>query len=104
MTDRIVFIVRFRISPENRQQFQASLDDVSAHIVEEATFVEFSLLQDGQDPEVVVLYEVWNESLESFTHNQLGKKYRANFEKLIVDLNIDRTASWYTTVAERKHS
>jgi hypothetical protein len=34
--------------------------------------------------------------------NQMSKAYRTEFEKMIVDLKIDRTAAWYSTIAEWK--
>jgi hypothetical protein len=34
--------------------------------------------------------------------NQITRAYRAEFEKMIVDLKIDRTPAWYSTIAEWK--
>jgi len=34
--------------------------------------------------------------------NQMSKAYRAEFEKMIVDLKVDRTPAWYSTIAEWK--
>jgi quinol monooxygenase YgiN len=69
-----------------------------------ATFVETSLLRDMRDPESILNYEVWKESPESFMKNQMGKAYRAEFEKMIVDLKIDRVPAWYSTIANWKKS
>lgn len=52
-----------------------------------------------RDPESVLNYEVWNETPESFMANQLSKPYRAEFEKMIVDLQIERTPAWYSPIA-----
>jgi hypothetical protein len=52
------------------------------------------------DPENTLIYEVWNESPESFMKNQMSRVYRAEFEKMIVDLKIDRTTAWYSTIAD----
>jgi quinol monooxygenase YgiN len=83
-----------------KQEFTAKMQDIFAHIVKEETFVEASLVQDMRDPESILNYEVWNESPESFMKNQMSKAYRAKFEKMILDLKIDRTAAWYSTIAE----
>jgi quinol monooxygenase YgiN len=85
-----------------KQEFTARLQDVFEHIVNEETFVEASLIQDMRDPESILNYEVWNESPESFLKNQMSKTYRTEFEKMIVDLKIDRTPAWYTTIAQWK--
>jgi quinol monooxygenase YgiN len=102
MPDRITLVVRFRMSESAKREFTAKLQDVFTHIVKEETFVEASLIQDMRDPESILNYEVWNESPESFMKNQMSKAYRADFEKMIVDLKIDRIPAWYSTIADWK--
>ena len=99
MKDRITLVVRFRIIAFAREEFLAKLEEISSHIVKEDTFVEASLVQDMRDPESILNYEVWNESPESFMKEQLSKAYRADFEKMIVELKIERTPAWYSTIA-----
>jgi quinol monooxygenase YgiN len=100
--DKITLVVHFRIEESAKQEFIAKLRDVFAQIVNEETFVEASLIQDMRDPRSILNYEVWNESPESFMKNQMSKAYRAEFEKMIVDLKIDRTPAWYSTIADCK--
>jgi quinol monooxygenase YgiN len=100
VSDKITLVVRFRMEETAKQEFAAKMQDIFAHIVKEGTFVEASLVQDMRDPESILNYEVWNESPESFMKNQMSKAYRAEFEKMIVDLKIDRTPAWYSTIAE----
>lgn len=102
MSERITLVVRFRISESAKKEFTAKLHDVFTHIVKEETFVEASLVQDMRDPESILNYEVWNESPESFMKEQMNKAYRAGFEKMIVDLKIERIPEWYSTIAEWK--
>jgi quinol monooxygenase YgiN len=102
--DKITLVVHFRIEESAKQEFIAKLRDVFAQIVNEETFVEASLIQDMRDPRSILNYEVWNESPESFMKNQMSKAYRAEFEKMIVDLKIDRTPAWYSTIAEWKRT
>jgi quinol monooxygenase YgiN len=102
MSDRITLVVRFRISESAKKEFTAKLQDVFTQIVKEETFVEASLVQDMRDPESVLNYEVWNETPESFMKDQMSKAYRADFEKMIVGLKIERTPAWYSTIAEWK--
>ena len=102
MADRITLVVRFRIPEPVQETFLAKLKDVFTHIVKEEAFVEASLVKDMRDPESILNYEVWSESPESFMKNQMSKAYRAEFEKLIVDLKIERTPAWYSTIADWK--
>jgi len=99
MKDRITLVVRFRILASAREEFLKKLEEVFTHIVKEDTFLEASLVQDMGDPESILNYEVWDESPESFMKEQLSKPYRADFEKMIADLKIERTPAWYSTIA-----
>ena len=56
-------------------------------------------MQDISDPESVLNYEVWNESPQSFIKEQLNKPYRADFEKMLVDLSIERIPARCSTIA-----
>jgi quinol monooxygenase YgiN len=104
MSGKITLVVRFRMEESAKQDFIAKLRDVFSHIVNEETFVEASLVQDMRDPHSILNYEVWNESPESFMNNQMTKAYRAEFEKMIVELKIDRTPAWYSIIAEWKRA
>ena len=104
MPDKITLVVRFRMNESAKREFTAKLQEVFTHIVKEETFVEASLVQDMRDPESILNYEVWKESPESFMKNQMSKPYRAEFEKMIVDLKIDRTPAWYSTIADWKRA
>lgn len=100
MSDKITLVVRFRMDESAKHEFIAKLRQVFTHIVKEETFVEATLVQDMRDPESILNYEVWHESPESFMQNQMSKAYRAEFEKIIVDLRIDRVPAWYSTIAD----
>ena len=99
MKDRITLVVRFRIVASAREEFLKKLEEIFSHIVKEDTFLAASLLQDERDPESILNYEVWEESPESFMKEQLSKPYRADFEKMIADLRIERSPAWYSTIA-----
>jgi quinol monooxygenase YgiN len=102
MSEKITLVVRFGMDESAKQEFIAKLQQVFTHIVKEETFVEASLVQDMRDPKSILNYEVWNESPESFMKNQMSKAYRAEFEKMIVNLKIDRVPAWYSTIADWK--
>jgi quinol monooxygenase YgiN len=102
MSDKITLVVRFCMKESAKKEFTAKMRDIFTHIVKEKTFVQASLVQDMRDPKNILIYEVWNESPESFMKNQMTRAYRAEFEKMIVGLKIDRTPAWYSTIAEWK--
>ena len=99
MSDKITLIVRFRLEEGAKAEFVRSLKEVFAHIEREEAFVEASLQQDLENPTSLLVYEVWCETPESFMKNQMTREYRRGFEQAIVDLQVERTASWYTSLA-----
>ncbi len=102
MADKITLIVNFRVGEPVRPEFLVSLQELFTHIVKEPTFMEASLIQDARDPDTLVNYEVWDETPESFLQEQMTRSYRAAFEKLIVDLKIERRPAWFSSIAEWK--
>ena len=102
MSNKLILVVRFRIPEPQKLEFLTKLRDVFTHIVKEETFIEASLVQDMRDPESILNYEVWNETPDSFMKSQMTRAYRADFEKMIVDLKIERTPAWYSTIADWK--
>ena len=100
MSEKITLVVRFRMDEKVIPEFTAKLKEVFTYIVKEDTFVEAALVQDMQDPQSILNYEVWLEGPESFMKNQIPKAYRAEFEQMIVDLKIERTPAWYTTIGK----
>ncbi len=104
MKNKLTLVARFRIPQTQKQEFITSLRDVFTHIVKEETFLDASLVEDMRDPESILNYEVWDETPNSFMTSQMTKPYRAAFEKMIVDLKIERTPAWYSTIADWKRS
>jgi quinol monooxygenase YgiN len=104
MSDKITLIVRFKLEESAKTEFVSRLKEVFAHIEREERFVEASLQQDLEDPKSLLVYEVWRETPESFMKNQMTKEYRKGFEQAIVDLKVNRTPSWFTSLAEWKEA
>ena len=102
MADKTTLIVSFRVRDSIRSDFLASLQELFTHIVKEPTFIEASLIQNARDPDIIVNYEVWDETPESFMQNQMTRGYRAAFEKLIVELRTERTPAWFSSIADWK--
>ena len=99
MSDKITLIVRFKLQEAAKAEFVALLKELFAHVEREVTFIEASLQQDLEDQTSLLVCEVWHETLESFMKNQMTREYRRGFEQAIVDLKVERTPSWYTSLA-----
>jgi quinol monooxygenase YgiN len=103
MSDKITLIVQFKMREAVKAEFVDRLKEVFTHIEREETFIEASLQQDRENPTSLLVFEVWRETPESFMKNQMTKEYRKAFEQAIVHLKVERTPSWYTSLAEWKN-
>jgi quinol monooxygenase YgiN len=102
MSGKITLIVRFKLQEAAKAELVSQLRELFGQIEREETFVEASLQQDLENPASVLIYEVWRETPESFMKNQMTREYRKGFEQAIVDLKVERTPSWYLSLAEWK--
>ena len=102
MSVKFTLIVRFKVQEAAKAELINQLKEVFSHIEREETFIEASLQQDREDPTSLLAYEVWRETPESILKNQLTKEYRKGFEQAIVDLKVERTPTWYESLAEWK--
>lgn len=99
MTNQIALIVRFRVNASSRMLLEEKLKEVFDVMRDEDTFLNATLHEDIEDPEQLLVYEVWQETRESFLMNQMSKSYRSTFEQTIVDLKVERTAQWLKPIA-----
>ena len=102
MSDKITLIVRFKSQETAKVELVGQLKELFDQIQPEETFIEASLQQDLENPASVLVYEVWRETPESFMKNQMTREYRKGFEQAILDLNVERTPSWYVSLGEWK--
>jgi quinol monooxygenase YgiN len=102
MSDKITLIVRFKLQETAKTELVGQLKELFDQIEREETFIEASLQQDLENATSILVYEVWRETPESFMKNQMTREYRKGFEQAIVDLKVERTPSWYVSLAEWK--
>ena len=102
MSVKFTLIIRFKVQETAKAELINKLKGVFSHIEREEMFIEASLLQDREDPTSLLAYEIWCETPESILENQLTKEYRKGFEQAIVDLKVERTPTWYESLAEWK--
>ena len=98
-TNQIVLVVRFRVKAASRALLEEKLKEVFEVIRNEDTFLNATLHEDLEDPEQLLVYEVWRETRESFLANQMSNSYRSSFEQAIVDLKVERMGQWLKPVA-----
>ncbi len=99
MDNSIVLIVSLRVEPSQRNHLRDTLIQLFDLIRREETFVTATLHDDLEDDRHLLVYEVWRETRESFLASQLSKPYRANYEKQLLELNVERTGNWLKPAA-----
>ena len=99
MPNQIVLIVRFRVNASSKLPLEEKLKEVFAVMQHEETFVNATVHEDMEDPAQLLVYEVWQETRESFMTKQMSKPYRSTFEQAIIDLKVERTAQWLKPIA-----
>ena len=81
MSGKITLVVRFRMDESAKHEFTTKLKEVFTDIVKEPTFIEASLVQDMQDPQSLLIYEVWLETSDSFMKNQMTRLIELNTKR-----------------------
>ena len=102
MANQIVLIVRFYVNAASKRLFLEKLKELFENIRREHTFVNASLQEDIEHPEQLLVYELWQETRESFLKNQMTKSYRSAFERAILNLKVVRTPQWLKPLAAWK--
>ncbi len=102
MNNQIVLIVRFWVTARSKPLFVEKLKAVFEQSQHEATFLSATLQEDLDHPEQLLVYEVWQETRESFLNKQMTKRYRIGFEQAILDMKVERAPQWLKPLARWK--
>jgi quinol monooxygenase YgiN len=79
------YLIRFTVRPEQRERFLRLLTEVLDRMRHEATFVDASLSQVADSPNVFVLHETWA-SREDVVNVQLKRPYRDAWHEALPEL------------------
>jgi quinol monooxygenase YgiN len=88
-------IVRFPVKLEKHEEFQFEFRKLLEKLRQEKTFVEARIHQDLDDPSIVVFYETYSESRESFLKRVPNEPwFQAFLERLPSLLKREREVFW----------
>jgi hypothetical protein len=90
----ITLNVFFRVTPEHREQLFEILRTLFETLANESTFIEAWINAAVDQPDLVVVYERWNETKESFVQNILPKPCYAPLTALLEQVGLGREAFW----------
>ena len=78
-------LVDIPLKPGRADEFMALLNDVFEAMKVEETFVSATALRRAEDPDTILLYEIWVDR-ENFMSVQLKRPYRDRYEAGVPDL------------------
>jgi quinol monooxygenase YgiN len=90
----ITLNVFVRVKPEHREELLEVGHTLFAALAKEPTFIDAWINAAVDHPELVVVYERWNETKESFVQNILPKPYYAPYLALLEKVGLGREVFW----------
>jgi quinol monooxygenase YgiN len=100
MAERVVLIVRFVPKLGKYADFRDHLFTLVEKMSREPDFVNTMVHDDLENPDQLVLYEIWSGNKERWLHEQPPKVYRAEYEARLSELLERRDITWLTPIRE----
>ncbi|KFN08870.1 putative quinol monooxygenase [Paenibacillus macerans] len=99
-TNQIILNIRFKVKPGKKETFRDSLFSMINNFRNEPTFVNAIVSDDLDNPNDLVIYEIWQGTRESWIQDELPKPYRSEYEGALTSLIDDRIVSWLEPIGE----
>ncbi|SDW10670.1 putative quinol monooxygenase [Paenibacillus sp. CF384] len=92
--------IRFTAKPGKKDEFRKELSSLIEEMSSEKSFISAIVSDDLDQPDVLVIYETWQGTRESWLAEEFTKPYRKNYEGTLGNLIVDRSISWLEPKAE----
>jgi quinol monooxygenase YgiN len=93
----ITLNLQIKVKPGGCEEFLEALCLLFDHLAQEQTFIDAWVHTTDEDPDLIVVYERWNESKESFRQDILPKPFFKPYRALFEKLGVDRKVHWLET-------
>jgi quinol monooxygenase YgiN len=90
----ITLNVFVRVKPEYREELLEAGRALFDELAKERTFLEAWIHTAVDQPDLIVVYERWNETKESFVQNVLPKPFYKPYLALLERVGLGREAYW----------
>jgi hypothetical protein len=90
----IALNVFVRVMPENREELLETGRLLFEDLAKEPTFLDARLHVAVEEPDLIVVYERWNETKESFIRDILPKPFYKPYLTLLERVGLDRRIYW----------
>jgi quinol monooxygenase YgiN len=97
---KVVLCVRFRTKPGQKEVFRKHLYRAINAMKEEKAFVNTIVHDFIDEPNDLLLYEIWHGTRDSWMREEFTRPYRQPYESIVTELIEERTVNWLTPVGE----
>ncbi|MBA2939634.1 antibiotic biosynthesis monooxygenase [Paenibacillus sp. CGMCC 1.16610] len=91
---QVVLNIRFKTKPGKKEEFRTQLSSLIQVMSVEKAFISAILSDDLDQPNDLVIYEIWEGTRESWLQEEFTKPYRKEYEGTLGELIEDRMVSW----------
>ena len=93
-TPMITLNIFITVKPGGREELLEALRVLFEELAKEPTFLDAWLSTTEEEPDLIVVYERWNETRESFVQNLLPKPYYKPYLAAYERLGLERQVHW----------
>ncbi|QGQ97683.1 antibiotic biosynthesis monooxygenase [Paenibacillus psychroresistens] len=97
---QIVLNIRFKTIPGKKEEFRTQLSSLIQVMSVEKAFISAILADDLDQPDDLVIYEIWQGTRDSWLQEEFTKPYRKDYEGILGELIEDRSVSWLEPMGE----
>lgn len=91
---QVVLNIRFKTKPGKKEEFRTALSSLIKEMSVEKSFISAIVSDDLDQPDDLVIYEIWQGTRDSWLQEEFTKPYRKNYEGTLGELIVDRSVSW----------
>jgi hypothetical protein len=92
----ITLHILVRVRPEAREELLDAARKLFVELAQEPTFVDASLSTSEDEPDLIVIFERWNESRDSFLQNIIPKPCYHPYVAVLERAGATREVRWLT--------
>lgn len=97
---QVALNIRFKVKPGKKDMFRDALFSVVNVMSNEPAFVYAIISDDTDNPDDLVIYEIWRGTKESWLQEEFSKPYRKEYEDVLGDLLEERIVSFLAPISE----
>jgi len=90
----ITLNVFVKVKPEGREELLEAGRVLFEELAKQPTFLDAWLCTTEEEPDLIVVYERWNETKESFVQNLLPKPFYKPYLAVLERVGLDRKIHW----------